>query len=98
MQPAGLCVSLSAARLLEDEPQRALRRLGQRTLRIGRQRMLLGPRLRAFEEYGESEGMFERSAVVYNSRLKDTSSWANFYLDRDHSAPPTPPVDESEKK
>jgi methylenetetrahydrofolate reductase (NADPH) len=47
--------------------------------------------------YGESEGMLERLPIVYNARLKDTSSWANFYLDRDHSAP-AKPAEESPKK
>ncbi len=36
-------------RLLEVRPQRALRRLGRRPLRVGRQGMFLGPRLRAAE-------------------------------------------------
>jgi methylenetetrahydrofolate reductase (NADPH) len=40
------------------------------------------------KSYGESETMLERPPVLYNAQLKDTSSWANFYLDRDHSAPP----------
>ena len=38
------------ARVLEVRPQRPLRRLGRRPLRIGRQGMLLGSRLRAAEE------------------------------------------------
>ncbi len=36
--------------------------------------------------YGESEQMLDRPAIIYNAELKDTSSWANLYLDRDHSA------------
>ncbi len=36
--------------------------------------------------YGESEHMLDRPVVIYDPRLKNTSSWANFYLDRDHSA------------
>jgi methylenetetrahydrofolate reductase (NADPH) len=39
--------------------------------------------------YGESEHMLDRPVVIYDTRLKNTSSWANFYLDRDHSAPAT---------
>ena len=38
------------------------------------------------KSYGESEKMLERPPVFYNAELKNTSSWANFYLDRDHSA------------
>ena len=49
LQPAGLRVSLPPSRLLEERPQRALRRLGQGPLRIGRQGVFLGPRLRAVE-------------------------------------------------
>jgi methylenetetrahydrofolate reductase (NADPH) len=37
--------------------------------------------------YGESEQMLDRPVNIYNPQLKNTSSWANFYLDRDHSAP-----------
>ena len=37
--------------------------------------------------YGESEQMLDGPVVIYNPQLKNTSSWANFYLDRDHSAP-----------
>jgi methylenetetrahydrofolate reductase (NADPH) len=37
--------------------------------------------------YGESENMLERPVTLYNATLKDTSSWANTYLDRDHNAP-----------
>jgi hypothetical protein len=25
--------------------------------------------------------------TIYNASLKDTSSWANLFLDRDHNAP-----------
>ncbi len=37
--------------------------------------------------YGESETMLERPVTIYNASLKETSSWANTYLDRDHNAP-----------
>jgi methylenetetrahydrofolate reductase (NADPH) len=37
--------------------------------------------------YGESEEMVERPIVIYNASLKNKSSWANTYLDRDHHAP-----------
>lgn len=37
--------------------------------------------------YGESEQMLERPVTIYNATLKDTSSWANTFLDRDHNAP-----------
>ena len=37
--------------------------------------------------YGESETMLERPVTLYNATLKETSSWANTYLDRDHNAP-----------
>lgn len=46
---------------------------------------------RAYERlkyYRESEGMLQRPVVFYDAALKDTSSWANAYLDRDHNAPP----------
>ena len=36
--------------------------------------------------YGESETMLDGPVKIYNTQWKDTSSWANFYLDRDHSA------------
>ncbi len=45
---------------------------------------------RAYERlksYGESETMLDRPVTIYNATLKDTSSWANLYLDRDHDAP-----------
>ncbi len=37
--------------------------------------------------YGESETMLERPVTIYNATLKETSSWANTFLDRDHNAP-----------
>ncbi|HEY4759804.1 MAG TPA: methylenetetrahydrofolate reductase C-terminal domain-containing protein [Thermoguttaceae bacterium] len=37
--------------------------------------------------YGESEQMLERPVTLYNATLKNTSSWANTFLDRDHHAP-----------
>ena len=37
--------------------------------------------------YGETEEMLDRPTTIYNPKLKNTSAWANFYLDRDHSAP-----------
>ena len=36
--------------------------------------------------YGESEEMFEGPVTIYNASLKETSSWANTFLDRDHNA------------
>ncbi len=36
--------------------------------------------------YGETEGMLDLPAKIYDPRMKNTSAWANFYLDRDHSA------------
>lgn len=45
---------------------------------------------RAYERlkyYGESEQMFDRPITLYNAELKNTSAWANTYLDRDHNAP-----------
>ncbi len=44
--------------------------------------------------YHESEQMLDRPVVIYKTQLKNTSSWANFYLDRDHSAPAAPPAEE----
>ena len=89
LQPARLRLSLPAPRLLEGRPQRALRRLGQRPLRAGRQGMFLGPRLRAAEGLRRI-GADARPAGGDSTmpQLKNTSSWANFYLDRDHSAGP----------
>jgi len=40
--------------------------------------------------YGESEKMLERPVTIYNATLKETSSWANTFLDRDHNAPSHP--------
>jgi hypothetical protein len=37
--------------------------------------------------YGETKGMLDHPAKIYDPRMKNTSAWANFYLDRDHSAP-----------
>ena len=37
--------------------------------------------------YGESETMLDRPVTIYNATLKETSSWANTFLDRDHHAP-----------
>ena len=37
--------------------------------------------------YGESESLLDRPVVVCNPALDETSSWANTYCDRDHSAP-----------
>lgn len=39
------------------------------------------------KSYGESETMLERPVTLYNATLKETSSWANTFLDRDHHAP-----------
>jgi methylenetetrahydrofolate reductase (NADPH) len=53
------------------------------------------------KRYGESETMLERPVTIYNATLKDTSSWVNTFLDRDHHAPPpptTPVVGSAEKK
>ncbi len=49
---------------------------------------------RAYERlkaYGETEHMIEGPAILYNARLKGTSSWSNTFLGRDHFAakPPT---------
>lgn len=43
--------------------------------------------------YGESEDMLDRPITLYNAELKNTSSWANTYLDRDHHAPQPPKTD-----
>lgn len=37
--------------------------------------------------YGESETMLDRPVIFYDAKLKETSSWANAYLDRDHNMP-----------
>lgn len=45
---------------------------------------------RAYERlksYGEEEGMLEGDPIFYNAKLKNTSAWANTYLDRDHHTP-----------
>lgn len=45
---------------------------------------------RAYERlksYGEEKDMLDRPAVFYNAQLKNTSAWANTYLNRDHNAP-----------
>jgi methylenetetrahydrofolate reductase (NADPH) len=45
---------------------------------------------RAYERlksYAEEEGMLEGDPIFYNAELKNTSAWANTYLDRDHHAP-----------
>ncbi|MEN6451453.1 MAG: methylenetetrahydrofolate reductase C-terminal domain-containing protein [Thermoguttaceae bacterium] len=39
------------------------------------------------KSYGESEKMLDRPVTIYNASLKETSSWANTFLDRDHNAP-----------
>ena len=31
--------------------------------------------------------MLDRPVTLYNATLKNTSSWANTFLDRDHNAP-----------
>jgi methylenetetrahydrofolate reductase (NADPH) len=52
---------------------------------------------RAYERlkyYREEEGLLERDPIYYNADLKNTSAWANTYLDRDHHAPK--PQDEEE--
>jgi methylenetetrahydrofolate reductase (NADPH) len=38
------------------------------------------------KSYGVSETMLDRPVTIYNATLKDTSSWANTFLDRDHNA------------
>jgi methylenetetrahydrofolate reductase (NADPH) len=37
--------------------------------------------------YGESETMLDRPVTIYNATLKNTSSWVNTFLDKDHHAP-----------
>ncbi len=49
LQPPRLRLSLPQEILLQVRPQRAVRRIGRRPLRAGRQGMLLGPHLRAAE-------------------------------------------------
>ena len=36
--------------------------------------------------YGESQTMLDGPLAFYNAKLDRTSSWANFYLERDHAA------------
>jgi methylenetetrahydrofolate reductase (NADPH) len=36
--------------------------------------------------YGEAEEMLERPVTIYNASLKETSSWENTFLDKDHHA------------
>jgi methylenetetrahydrofolate reductase (NADPH) len=46
--------------------------------------------VRAYERlkhYKETKDMLQGPAVFYNAQLRDTSSWANTFLDRDHNAP-----------
>ncbi len=38
------------------------------------------------KSYGESQTMLDGPLVFYDAHLNQTSSWANFYLQRDHSA------------
>jgi methylenetetrahydrofolate reductase (NADPH) len=38
------------------------------------------------KSYGESETMLDGPPAFYNGQLQRTSSWANFYLQRDHAA------------
>jgi methylenetetrahydrofolate reductase (NADPH) len=37
--------------------------------------------------FGEAEDVLPSGPVYYNAELKNTSAWANTYLDRDHHAP-----------
>ncbi len=52
-------------------------------------------RLRRF---GEVDQVLRAPIVFYNPALLGTSSWANTYLGRDHSAPPAPPAAETAPK
>jgi methylenetetrahydrofolate reductase (NADPH) len=36
------------------------------------------------KQYGETEQLRDRGEVIPNPELRGTSSWANFYLERDH--------------
>jgi methylenetetrahydrofolate reductase (NADPH) len=36
------------------------------------------------KRYGETEPLRDRDTVIHNPELEGTSSWANFYLERDH--------------
>jgi methylenetetrahydrofolate reductase (NADPH) len=38
------------------------------------------------KSYGESQTMLDGPLAIYNAELNRTSSWANFYLHRDHTA------------
>ena len=38
------------------------------------------------KSYGESQTMLDGPLAFYNAKLDRTSSWANFYLERDHAA------------
>ncbi len=38
------------------------------------------------KSYGQSQTMLDGPLAFYNAELDRTSSWANFYLDRDHTA------------
>jgi methylenetetrahydrofolate reductase (NADPH) len=38
------------------------------------------------KSYGESQAMLDGPLAFYNAELDRTSSWANFYLERDHTA------------
>ena len=38
------------------------------------------------KSYGESQTMLDGPLAFYNAELDRTSSWANFYLERDHTA------------
>ena len=50
------------------------------------------------KRYGESETMLDRPVTIYNATLKDTSSWANLFLDRDHSAVGSQPAEVAKTK
>jgi methylenetetrahydrofolate reductase (NADPH) len=41
---------------------------------------------RRLKYYGESEKMLDGPIATYDAKLKNTSAWANTYLDRDHFA------------
>jgi methylenetetrahydrofolate reductase (NADPH) len=49
------------------------------------------------KSYGESEKLLDFPVAFYNAQLKDTSSWANFYLNRDHTAVPEKAAGEKPK-
>lgn len=48
--------------------------------------------------YGQSETMFDGPVVIYDARLKNTSAWANTYLDRDHFGRPLEKEEEEEAR